>query len=1033
MEDETEMATEPIADLDAALTPGQVEEMATAAPSTSRAARAAIASQPIPNAFLRRVRNASTLHSFDDVVRVMQSRRHVNDPQKIRDLVSQTVRKRLQAKNILTSDLEDSFFSFMLPKNNSTATDWEALLDSPLAVSTGRLRTMMNMRASTNRSAPAPPGHTVFYLRSFAFTRAQFLDVLQDAYEGNFGAGSYADRLCSAISDLDAPDQAPLFLRYIGKTTQGTAWVRHVHDLNHAFSSTQVILQACQRLYPEIMTAAEVYEFPDAELTFVLQDHHQRIADVREQALIALFGRETLLNTQVGGSQATFSLQKADELAFAKVETNLLEHFQACSECVSIDSIRRYARGCQTYARENPVTTGYSKLPLDDEFVAILAEQAKSCHINGYAPIVFIGSDLTDNLVVKKEWFFRGSGGASKIIMDIIDSLAYSEMGYRSTMVRPVATLRDNQNLPFVDLYPWVGKDGVDYSAATRLLRDYLCTTKPLVTFTLGFLVSSTAVGRFQHANSLREDYFYEDVGELHISRYDEDPSRTDSDNACIVVPSFHPGAARYASGKELDILLQIMGHTLVVAWVTTTVAIQAVKSGVLSDKRNLCDVVVHEARRVIGPGSEIYTRMQEAKQELLTLRKAARNTRVAKETAGKKKRRTLEVTYSGLSAKISSASIRWTKAVSELDMLIECGIARGRPGSDVRESQVEELLSVSIAAFSEGEVLRSKLLNAPTNDLLYFVARSTPELFLQDISNLISLFLDDDNDLEQGDWRQDVPSIRTGINSLTNWILKSVFHTTSLSKEETRRLGSQELQKLLQERDPELEKTMRRLQKERPTTPGFFTSNGQEIRIVARPYALHRDTLHLRWIHSGVTYEMSNFQLPNGCLPVMAGEKRFLLLHEKGLDILDSTGRALGTRATHSSTMSVTELVGMLQKNKHKDEFWTLWEQHTGHKLQDVLWKVPTTTGKIEVIPASFFRGRQTAFAGITHRKHGVKTMKETLPFEPGDAGWLINRFLHEAYPEGGDVWVYHSDDPVLSQLFTDNGCPSMLADLIS
>ncbi|KIV87791.1 hypothetical protein PV11_03313 [Exophiala sideris] len=59
--------------------------------------------------------------------------------------------------------------------------------------------------------------------------------------------------------------------------------------------------------------------------------------------------------------------------------------------------------------------------------------------------------------------------------------------------------------------------------------------------------------------------------------------------------------------------------------------------------------------------------------------------------------------------------------------------------------------------------------------------------------------------------------------------------------------------------------------------------------------------------------------------------------------------------------------------------------------------------------IPKAFFDGRHlvlgTSSIRVKAREQAVKELQSKLPFQPGDAGWLINKFIEHQYPTGGTV----------------------------
>jgi hypothetical protein len=821
-----------------------------------------------------------------------------------------------------------------------------------------------------------------------------------------------------------------------------------------------------------------VYEIPDAELVFTLDVCLQRIADVREQALIALFGPSTLLNSDHGGKNVTYQPNKEDMEEFGKLKTNLLADLKWLTRpAVGTDAIKSYGKECQQYAIEHPNTTGHQRTPIHDGIAKVLAEQAEASVVlsHSYALMVTIGTDLTDDAVDAERWFFQGVGLASNVLMDIMDQLAFTELSYSKTTMRPVTGLCNDHHLPFVDLFPWTAKNDGDYSAAAGFLRKYLQTTKPFVVFALADLTSSTAVGRFHHKHGLSRTGFLDHVGKLEISGYDEDPVSQADENCCIVIPSFHPGMVRHYAGDELEALLRVLSKTAAIAWLTMSRVLQASQIPGLT-KSDICNNVVEEVRALTSEATDFGRTFNSVKAKFLSLRREKRQARVSRAkaarvddddfmddedetsessapsgpfgiTPGHARRQQqydtenfLRVNYSGLTATLSTAAVRWQQAAEELSLLINCDIARGDGWSDQRAAQIDRLIKLSLAPFKSipAEHLRKQLKKTAKGDLFYFDVKHKPHIYLEDLSNIISLFLDESIDPDKQDWKPMTQAVEVAHQELLGFIGGQIFRDPNRPIEEAFNSIPRVMQNFLEQKNQGLAYTMRRIQQKSSATPDFFEQNGQEVKIRARRYKLYHDQLQLKWKDDDGEYDLNNFDVPHGCLPMVDGEIRTLHMLVEGIDIRDPGGRSLGTNQTRNITLPLTNLVATLEGNPLKDGFLKLWERFTQVNWQDVLWAVGDTgasnADSIEVIPASFFNGsRATTLDSVGRRDVGKKNMAKKLPFQPGDAAWLIDRFLKTKFPNGGTLYLYPAGDPVTTELFADKGLPSMFVDLLS
>lgn len=472
--------------------------------------------QPQADTFLRKVRKASRLFTFENRPRRTVEQYNVltkslpdSSQSDLRAQVFDLVKLRLKEVGVNIQDLDEQFFSWMLPKNLASVADWNELINKPYLVSNRRLQTMINMRSSTSAETRHPTGTTMFYVRTFAFTLTQLIDVLQDAFgsEGEFS--THAQRLFAAIRHLDpvADAQTTLYVRYCGMT-RSSPWDRHINDLKSTETCFKTgVLQSCQRLYPAVIAAAEVHELYDGAIHITLERARQRIADVREQALIALFDLDTLLNSAVGGDEVRLSTFADDDNEFLRFKTNTFNQMDwYASPAADTSAIQKYAVAVQQYAMDHPSTTGHCNNPIDDEVASMIATQAIPSVLvsQPYTVMVSIGSDLTAEAVRNRSSFYRGGIAASELAMRVWDNLAHLELGYHSTAARPVLDLQSRGHLPFVDLYPWTTKSDKDLLPALALLRSYLQNTKPLIVLTFSRLVKLPSKPTPGSANNFR-------------------------------------------------------------------------------------------------------------------------------------------------------------------------------------------------------------------------------------------------------------------------------------------------------------------------------------------------------------------------------------------------------------------------------------------------------------------------------------------------------------------------------------------------
>jgi len=157
-----------------------------------------------------------------------------------------------------------------------------------------------------DRSTPAYP-KTTYYIRSFSLSVSQLRDVIADFHEN----GLYPEKVVWANMIETMRSSDIVYLRYIGRTDRKTAFRRHQEDmLMRTTGFLSKFLTSLGHLHPVVIDCSAVYTFSDTKSVYPnslpLHDWQdaQSFREIREQALIALFGLPSLLNQIIGGSTA---------------------------------------------------------------------------------------------------------------------------------------------------------------------------------------------------------------------------------------------------------------------------------------------------------------------------------------------------------------------------------------------------------------------------------------------------------------------------------------------------------------------------------------------------------------------------------------------------------------------------------------------------------------------------------------------------------------------------------------------------------
>ncbi|KAK5414407.1 hypothetical protein LTR06_004220 [Exophiala xenobiotica] len=1109
----------------------------TAEEVTSLANIGILASQPLPDAVQKKIHNVQ--RRYTDQRRASSIRIHelrfpdyLTDTQTVRfrSQIFAVIKSRLQRAHVDIPNVPERFFAWMLPRDGARPADWNVLLNAPIFLPNYQLRRMINMVPSRTWEPPKE-GTIIFYIRTYAFTLDEFLEVIQVMFDEGFGAQDTPYVLWELIRDLDPEDtcdsEQVIFIRYCGTTSFYSAWGRHIVDLKVKYATFKsTFFEVCQRLHPEIIEAVEVDELPDAAVIGSLHSQQQTV-DLREQALIALLGPSTLLNTAKGGFSTKFVPQEVETTAISRLNTKLLQQLQGYNNgSDNTAAIHAYATSVQKYANSNAETTNTVKYPITDTVRDLISNAAMSAKVGQYTIMVTVGSDMTVEMISELKPWYKGGFESADVVIDIFNDLTRSELGYGATSSSFVRDMFEKHQLPFVDLFPWPAKDIKDQPKALEFLRDYLQIVNPLIALAFSSLVSGAAVGSFQHARGLKNTRNIDKLGLPIMSKFDHEVLDKRDENCIVVIPCMHPGHIRRSVSRGA-VVTRLLHMTLAVAWLAMDVAIQLSRDA-KSTKRQLCEHIREALLNKTGASTDFGRALQKLKDEYLethaTVNRMAKQTvndkSKGKEKSSKKgrsqpvpqpmqeansppeaptKRQTqrpvkgspitgvagastqnasrrgpakgkdkgqetkttdagtqnasrrgpakdknkrqdtkaLDADLDDLVAPpplsfggptlsvhgdiivVQSKKLRWTRALEQLHIICACDVAEGPTRSPIRASQVERLLALSLGLLrgqnsgEDDEDVRKWMLEIPTNTIYYFAANTAAEI-VTETPDVLTIFLPNNIDGNGDDWKEDPKLCENAISSVKTWIFENLQRIGDRFQESAKNLP-RHFQALLQRKDPKLAKSLKLEIQQAPKPSELFEHNGQQVVILPPAHPLGRDVLSLKWEHDGELYELENFQVPAGCVPLTLDDPRFLFLTPEGIDIRDSSGRSMGTGVGRSITLPLPQLINSLLANPLQEEFLRLWQRMTGLQVDKVLSggasggpaAAPSASGGLGgSLPKSFFNGRQLALETTLNRTSKEKrlaALQQTMPFQPGDAGWLINKFIEFQYPHGG------------------------------
>lgn len=941
---------------------------------------------------------------------------------RLRTKVWNELNERLTKVNISLDGLSQRNFSWLLPKIDAVEQDWAAFLDNPLLVDTQTLKSMFNLEQSSADSPVDTSKDHLVYIRTFAFTVEVLVQVIQDLIED----GMPHDVLFTLLEHVHglAPDQV-VFVRYAGQTTSGCAFSRHYKDLTHRGQTFMThFLQATLRIAPEIIDAVEVYEFVDATI-YNYSAFDIGLADKREQSLIAMFDRTSVINVQAGGKSRIYHASQDDETQFAAFNTSLSKNFGAkCTPCSDevLVQIRRYIYEAQQYARNNPTSTGYDKYPITDVVRDMLYDQAVPAMINGHALMVSIGSDIPPDAVLDVLSFYGGRVAAGNICNTVWDQLASWEFSEYTKVKGLTMHLVKEGRLPFVDLYNWTNKSPSDFTAAAGGMRSYLQGTKPLTILSYGHQVTSAVAGSFHNPDGMKKSKFGEAVGKLTMSKYDEDVADDDDENCCISIPCYHPGTIAH-NAPTSETYLKIIGKVLTLVWLTMDVSIRLSGNG-KHTKRQLCKKIINQVNLLAGEDSDFGQSLESLKAEL---KEGLATSYKAMGQKTKHARVTFTTRYQALQAgRVAAAqpgfSIeydedlplitsrnRWQKARDELYAVLACEISLPHAQRTTQIRRIEGMHHAMLEDLNSGQNFRQKAQGIAPNRL-YYLDLSTVQERLRDIPNLMSIHLSQQYNPNSLEWKSDTNAIQQADKNLNDW-LKTNFAGRDDTQEKIVRKAMLVLTKLLEAKDSKLAE---RLKNEISTVeaPVVTAGNSQGCQVAVKPRT-HRGKIDsfmtFKWVGTdGKEYELKELGLPIGVLPLDASDLRYLYFVDDGLDIRDATGNTLGLLRNRSSTVSLESVHLLIRDTSVLKAFLTLWEQETGLSVDEKMFAGGSelSTSSTMVYPKSFFRTEGRPWIPrVAQKKKVLEVLESMKPIQPEDAAWLLHKFFQEHYPNIGDA----------------------------
>lgn len=377
------------------------------------------------------------------------------------------------------------------------------LIANPLTVSTDDLHKIFKPKRHTpdteqkkeeeeeekrHRNTAGP----IFYFRQFILTVEQahnvFHDMVLDGWHMNRNLFTWWHLVSSSTMQADEA----VYLRYIGQTDRN-AWERHISDMYSKTLRTFLdrFMRTAFTKYPEILKAAEVYEFEEARQ---LLKTPQAVSDMYERAFIALFS-EGVLNTAPGGKDSSAAYTHVDKIVFESLRTTTTDRVKNLTQGMPKDAaknLEEYARSVCNYGNSNETTRrGRKKLHYyTDKTEKMLYQQgAFNACADGCAPLVFLGSDLGDDHEEDEPTFFEAGGRTVDAVTALLNQIGSWEDPTGRKQDSFVQNLVEDHLLPFFDYHPFYAKHAANYHAASDLSYFYMQLAKPYIVVAFGIQV----------------------------------------------------------------------------------------------------------------------------------------------------------------------------------------------------------------------------------------------------------------------------------------------------------------------------------------------------------------------------------------------------------------------------------------------------------------------------------------------------------------------------------------------------------------
>lgn len=418
--------------------------------------------------------------------------------ERLQDYVFQEVVRRLRDMDINVASVSKWSLRFMLPRSAGSAGEWQRLLAYPMLITDTRLASILQMETSNRNTSNPEKGSTLYYVRSSAVTVNQLTGVLEQFEQQNLTFDEVNH--WKAMTEYVTEKETVVYVRYIGMSSSVSAWQRYATDLVQRTDGVYGhFVRVLTALDPQTAVSCSVYSFPQA-LTHAFRGADGSIialdttdADIREQGLIALRGKATLLNRQSGGFHTSYDASIEDKVLFQKLKTAAFPILETLMSTASSgylkpstaiqNKVNQYIHKVCELGRTHPIELGTDAIPTTDANEITWAKQATPATIHGHALLVFVADYCPLEAIHQPALVWEQSARAVRYLKDTLSRYIALEIDAGLEVhwqPSDIMSLSRASLLPWVDLQ-YTPKRKHHRMESAELLRQYLGAVRPLI------------------------------------------------------------------------------------------------------------------------------------------------------------------------------------------------------------------------------------------------------------------------------------------------------------------------------------------------------------------------------------------------------------------------------------------------------------------------------------------------------------------------------------------------------------------------